>query len=487
VDHGHVFYKLFLRAFPNHFKPDSVYAHYPMVVPLENKKILESLGTADDYSWDRPARIPPMTFITSHAAAKVILGNKIDYRVTWGEAISFLSRVGDKDYGKNYCLAGDLPVNLQSREMMGKAIYPGDWKQHVKAFYEDITLDLLYRNSYKIAGVSQVDIVRDVSNLAHTHLCANIFSLPLKTKSNPLGIYSEQELYLVIAAVFTCIFFDADPAKSFPLRQAARKVAQQLGQLTLFNVEAVSRTGFFATIVDSLHRHSALSDYGVHMIQRCLEGGLDTKTTVYQQILPTAGGMVANQGQIFAQCLDYYLSPEGKEHLPEIKRLAELDTPEADEILLHYLMEGSRMKASVGLYRDVTKAATIDDNGTKVNLEPGQRIMVDLVTASMDPKAFPNPDKVVLDRDLDTYIHYGFGPHKCLGYELSMLGLTTMLKTIGKLNNLRRAPGPQGDSGKILLPGGYSMYTMIDQSSYFPFPTSMKIQWDGDLPSRTTR
>jgi hypothetical protein len=27
VDQGHVFYKLFLRAFPNHIKPNSIYAH----------------------------------------------------------------------------------------------------------------------------------------------------------------------------------------------------------------------------------------------------------------------------------------------------------------------------------------------------------------------------------------------------------------------------------------------------------------------------
>ena len=30
-----VIYKLFLRAFPNHFKPNSVYAHYPMTIPRQ--------------------------------------------------------------------------------------------------------------------------------------------------------------------------------------------------------------------------------------------------------------------------------------------------------------------------------------------------------------------------------------------------------------------------------------------------------------------
>lgn len=49
--------------------------------------------------------------------------------------------------------------------------------------------------------------------------------------------------------------------------------------------------------------------------------------------------MVANQAQVFGQVLDFYLG-DGKEHLPEINRLAKLNTVEADDILLHYLLEG---------------------------------------------------------------------------------------------------------------------------------------------------
>ena len=44
VDYGHVFYKLFLRAFPHHFRANSVYAHYPLVIPGENQKIHYDLG-----------------------------------------------------------------------------------------------------------------------------------------------------------------------------------------------------------------------------------------------------------------------------------------------------------------------------------------------------------------------------------------------------------------------------------------------------------
>ena len=335
VDQGHVFYKLFLRAFPNHFKPNSVYAHFPLVTSMENKNILKELGIADRYSWDKPCLIPPLTFITSYAAAKSILDNQTDFKVTWGEAIKFLMRHDDKPYGADFMLAGDNQVNTSSRKMMGAALYREKWHQEVKSFYENITLQLLREKSYKIAGVNQVDIVRDVGNIAQAHFCANIFSLPLKTKDNPFGIYTESQLYGIMALVFTCIFFDADPANSFPLRQAARKLTQQLGQLTMANVEKVNLTGFLANLADRLHHHTALSDYGVHMIRRLLDSGLGAEDIVWSQILPTAGGMVANQAQLFAQTLDYYLSDAGKVHLPKIKELAEADTPEADDQILH--------------------------------------------------------------------------------------------------------------------------------------------------------
>jgi linoleate 8R-lipoxygenase/9,12-octadecadienoate 8-hydroperoxide 8R-isomerase len=88
---------------------------------------------------------------------------------------------------------------------------------------------------------------------------------------------------------------------------------------------------------------------------------------------------------------------------------------------------------------------------------------------------------VKLDRDLDLYVHFGFGPHQCLGYGMTRLALSTMLKVVGRLDHLRRAPGPQGQLKKVPGPGGITMYMTADHSGYFPFPTTMKIQWDGDI------
>lgn len=334
VDQGQVFYKLLFRAFPHHFKGNSIYAHFPLVIPSENQKIFSELGRAHLYDWDNPSFTPTPPFIKSHAACTSILSDQETFHVTWGKKIEFLMQNHDHPYGKDFMLSGDRPPNASSRKMMGSALYRDQWESEVRKFYEQITLKLLHQYSYQLAGTNQVDIVRDIANLAQVHFCAKVFSLPLKTDSNPRGVFSETELYQIMALVFASIFYDADVGKSFELNNGARMVTQQLGKLAMVNVEAIANSGFIASLLSRFRRHDVLKDFGTHMIQRLLDTGTPAKDIVWTHILPTAGGMVANQGQLISQSLDYYLSEEGSSHLPEINRLAKEDTPEADELLL---------------------------------------------------------------------------------------------------------------------------------------------------------
>ena len=341
VDHGHVMYKLILRAFPRHFKSNSVYAHFPLVIPSKNMKLLKDLGLEREYSDERPGRIPDLTQISSYEACKTILGNQKDFKVTWGKPIKFLMEHDNTAYGSDFMLSGDEAPNARSREVMRKALYRDDWYNEIKRFYENTTIDLLQKHSYKLAGANQVDIVRDVGNIAQARFAAEVFSLPMKTEQNEMHPYTEQELYMILALVFACIFYDADVAQSFPLCQASRKVTQQLGEIMKSVVEPIGIvghigiSGFFDKVVDRFHTHSKLPIYGRHIIEHMLQSGMNVKEAIWSQLLPTAGGMVANQGQLFAQCLDFYLSEEGKRYLPAIHRLAKQDTKEADDELLH--------------------------------------------------------------------------------------------------------------------------------------------------------
>ena len=94
-------------------------------------------------------------------------------------------------------------------------------------------------------------------------------------KDNPKGIFSDHEMYAILAVMFIAIFFDFDPPKSFPLRHAARAFGTKLGTLIEANVRATNATGFISGVVDGFREYdNPLRTYGVHMIRKLLESGL---------------------------------------------------------------------------------------------------------------------------------------------------------------------------------------------------------------------
>jgi linoleate 10R-lipoxygenase len=157
INQGCVFYKLALRAFPNHFKPDSIYAHYPMTIPSENRKIMRDLGRESHYSYDRPGFMPPRVNLVSYPNVKLVLEQQKDFRVMWGDATAFV--FGKAAY--DFMLSGDKPLHAKQRETMSKSLYQDQWHQSVKDFYEDMTVRLLQDKSCKISGINQVDITRE--------------------------------------------------------------------------------------------------------------------------------------------------------------------------------------------------------------------------------------------------------------------------------------------------------------------------------------
>lgn len=293
INHGCVFYKLFIRAFPDHFQWNSVYAHYPMVTPTENHQILTSLNRAHLFTFDRPMYKPPRINITSYGAAKYILTNQPTYKVSWEEGLGWLMGQG----GLRFMLSGDTKLHAHQRKCMGHLLYKDTWKTAIKTFYAQIAEKLLAEKSYKMATSTHVDVIRDVGNLAHTHFVSRMFNLPLKTADNPKGLFSEQELYKILSVIFVCIFFDIDPAKSFPLRLGAKEVAQQLGSLIETNVKLHLSFGLKGLFTKPV-KNDPLAQYGVNMIDGLSKAGLSPYDIAWSQILPTAGAMVPNQAQV---------------------------------------------------------------------------------------------------------------------------------------------------------------------------------------------
>lgn len=267
VLHGCVGYKLILKAFPNHFKSNSVYAMYPLTIPSENHSILTALGTVGDFDFSPPKFTPVRIPISSYAATKQILNCAEHFKVTWGEGFDFIMKA-------DFMLSGDTKSNAEQKKFVRDRLYLGNvnWKSQIKQFYIDTTRELLRKKTYNIGGCYMVDAVRDIGNIAQTHFAAAIFNLPMKSASHPKGVYTDQELYMILCVMFIVIFFDIDPSKSFPLRQAGYKVVRQYGSLVELQVKSIKNWGWLQGIWDPLNvrgrNKTALSSYGYHMIKR---------------------------------------------------------------------------------------------------------------------------------------------------------------------------------------------------------------------------
>jgi linoleate 8R-lipoxygenase / 9,12-octadecadienoate 8-hydroperoxide 8R-isomerase len=137
----------------------------------------------------------------------------------------------------------------------------------------------------------------------------------------------------------------------------------------------------------------------------------------------------------------------------------------------------------------------VDDSKREYILRPGQRAIIDLVTASHDKSAFPDPETLKLDRPLGSYLPWGFGPHKCLGEGITRIAMATAFKVLVGIPGLSRAPGPRGQcktvefkewrgqAGRKAVEGGGEEWTGLraylsaDHSGYWPVPTTMKVTW----------
>ncbi|KAI3322602.1 linoleate diol synthase [Xylariaceae sp. AK1471] len=472
VNQGCVFYKLFIRAFPNHFKRNSAYAHYPMCVPGETEKILTNLGRVQDFNFDRPSFIPKPVNVKTYGGAKHILESLDKYQVNWNQSLSELMGSGVN----GSAASSDSAFHVGKQDCMHDQLFRGDWISHLKNFYSQTTDRLIKEKSYKLVGTNFIDIVRDVGQAAPVHFAARTFGLPLKTKDNPKGVYTEQELYSVLALIFVCIFYDTDPVKSFPLRFTAKTMTSQLGQLLEAHVKSVNGFGLFA----SKPKKGDLASYGADLIKGLSRAGMSNRDIALNELLPAAGASVPNISEVFAQSVDYYLTPNGSKHVPELNRIANLpSSEETDSLLLGYCMEGIRLAGTFGSCREATVDDIIrEDDGSEIVVKAKDRVFVSFAGASKDAKNIPNPEDVNPRRPLTTYISYMLGPHTCLARNTCEVALTEMFRSVFRLKGLRRAPGPQGELKKVRGPDGFDVYMREDRGAYYPFPCTMQICYD---------
>ena len=271
INYGTVFYKLVLTALPNSYGQTSIYAHYPLVVPVENQVILTKLKKAHLYSFGKPTDVPVAVHQGDTQAWKAVTDASASH------------------------LLGEAPgLHLAPKLLEQEGLY-----ETSSLFYKDTITKLLQSHSYQLAGCRYVDVVRDVFNIAHAQFVANLFLLPKD---------DESELIALLSAIY--VHGNAQqPAMRFVLGNKKAKARQQLTNRVHEAVDSAIKDGH-GTLSGStmqLRRSAVLA------IQAVSKSGLPPKEIAEAQILPLAALVFVSQSRVFAEALDLILgSGDGK-------------------------------------------------------------------------------------------------------------------------------------------------------------------------------
>ncbi|KAK5270764.1 hypothetical protein LTR96_004042 [Exophiala xenobiotica] len=422
VNYGCVLYKLVLTALPNSYRQDSIYAHYPLVIPEENRVILNGLKKAHLYNFEKPSERAPDVILTSLDACKTVVNDVDGFRSLW-RPDSFMPGPPDDWISKK---SGMLALKLPETEGLSTA---------TTAFYKEAVTNLVNSEHYELAGSSQVDMVDDVFNVAHAQFVSNLFHLPVD------GIGS------LLSTVHTCCNTAQGPARKFALTAERQKAVQQLAESV--------QTQFKKFKPGHPQPNDKLQNYMTNAAQACVQSGLPYEQIVWDEIIPLAATVYVNQSRVFAESLDYLLG-QGQGLLRQIQEMADLANTASEDKLKQFLHQMRSNISPLTYTREALSSVTVDDGGRQVEISPGQHVIC------------------VMEQKDDLPIYSGGDIALCR--LLSDSACCAILQVLGQLKGLSRAVGPTGTLRRVTQ-GHMITYLNEEESTTSSRPVSMKVKW----------
>lgn len=485
---GSMLYRLIQRAVPGWFPFNSLHVMQPMFTKNMNEEIAREFGTIAQYTLDGPSAPRRPVVLTNHALIRKVLKNQRCFVVPWTAALNQLFP-GKEDYS-TYMLGGDKAVNTAQRNLVGDTLYgPTDFKALLSDFVSTVGTSYLKTNMFTLGkSLQQIDIIRDFAIDVNARILGDLFSLDLNTEENPKGVHSTAELYKYLVDIRVWGFNNNDPGLAWNRRRHAQEAAAALSASTQ---ELLGRARpdkspplpFFDWLKSILPwqksdkpptlKHDSLRWYGSKVASELLDAG-KTMKEVSDIMWLTALAGVSVPVSLFAETLQYFLADGNQEHWTNIQNLARENNDDSDKIIRKYVLEAQRLTSAQRNLRIVAEATTIDGQAFK----KGDSVVCLLGPACRDPDVFPKPLKFNLDRPVEKYIHFGHGPHECLGREIGLIYVTGLIKLVAGLKNLRPAPGVMGTLKSITI-GTERSYLSSDWSELTFDPTTWKLHCDG--------
>jgi len=472
--------KLLTRHLPRHYPFNSVYSCFPFFTPQKMKDSLTKQGLAERYTYDRPVATPIPKVLNTFTGIKYVFNDHHRFRTMYE-----LNGLGS---GYGFMLSFDDAERHDADKALAlHALFPSkDSLDKYRDWYRDGIANKIKERSWKYDGVpgNYVDIVRDVINVISVHWAADrLCGIPLKTKDNPTGLYTEQEVYDMFATIYDVAFRGiGDNEHGFSLRWTAAQaggVTQALVAKSILEVRPAAApnplTRLIANISNYIWPPSKKPYYP--FLSKLAETGRSLNCLV-ATVVGLAVGSSVDYAQAASQVIEFYLRPEYEKERFRILQLVQSQDAGSTELLRGYVREGMRLNPQVpGLWRSVAVDAQVPQGGTlpPLNVKAGDRIWASFRNAHLNPADFPNPTEVNPRRPKDSYSLNGTGFHSCPGYAYAEQTITEIVRVVFSLKNVRRA---EGNAGKLV---GFSKVVLETENNVYIMPNGTLSAWPGSM------
>ncbi|KAH7914862.1 heme peroxidase [Hygrophoropsis aurantiaca] len=471
--------RLFLRTLPDQFDKDSVYTWFPLMHPSAMKTNLTKLHKINGYSLELPKSTnQPITKVDGYVEVGEVLKNdKFE--------AEYIGRAKEVIKGKGFFIASENGPKEQS-ELLNILTPSPEAIGKIEKYFFNKTKELINSYSFSLVGdkTRAVNIVRDVLKFVPIHWAASeIGGIPLKTKQHPHGIYTEQELFDILGEIYQFVFLEVETAKYMILREKVKAHVEQLTSHIKSGLGGAGNRMSIAGFVGTISSMFGAKKKGTHseLVKRLFEIGHSTDKVV-NSILALMVGSTVEMSIALTNSL--YSLLQAEEDATFRTQAMSLDVK--DQLGMEaFVIEALRLNPTfTGVYRVAKEDTTVGS----LTVKQGERLFLNIASASKNEDVFPNPE--VLDATRGPRERYLRGDiaFKVLGEAVAPKIIVQALRAVLSYDNVRRGPN---QSGKLNFFSDASapQYTRayLNQKMFVtPWPTSLIIQYDVPASSPTT-
>ncbi|TFK24090.1 heme peroxidase [Coprinopsis marcescibilis] len=489
---GGLLTKLLLRTLPQHYARGSAYAHFPFMVPsfLQNHWSTKQPELVGKYTWTRPRKQPNIVPVGSYEATKRAFTESTFISAANSRLIVITKSSSDKGTVRRTMTVRKRPVSqspvaysnlLKGREHINSVLSSSP--KNLVAYFAKKTKDLI--NAKKFTSVDgkthYVDIVQDVINLLPVHwISQQVAGLPLKSTSNPEGVWYEHDLYNRFVQIANYTYLNFHPEHDWALREASTTHGEQMIDYIVFHIENKNKNWVTNTFSLDARNHIGIEYTGSDILKKVVSGmkGEESITSreiaaqLFASVVPTA----AIYSAALAQVVNFFLDEKNAEARQKVLALSASEEPGSSTELLAYVREALRLNPALpGFYRTASREVVLGSQ----NLQSFEVVYSSLVAANRDPDVFG------AHADVPLYNRQGIEP--ILGFENTGLIsekfiAATVGPVLGAILSLKGIQRAKSNSG--IFNGFQETWQSFPSNQYInvrgavsPFPDSLIVEY----------